>query len=143
MIGSRYKCSNALSQGVLIDQKLHNSYYLFSFECVNTHSLFRIKKVLKITLKVVVRQQGFNLDFCCLAVVAERNYLISIPNSEVKRSSAENTWTFGPGKIGHCQDFLNLHPARNSGVFIYIGQFPFFKSKMLRYIFCICPVTIS
>ena len=44
-------------------------------------------------------------DIYRLAIVAERNYLISIPNSEVKRSSAENTWTFGSGKIGHCQDF--------------------------------------
>ncbi len=42
----------------------------------------------------------------------------SIPNSEVKRSSAENTWTFGPGKIGHCQDFLKLKPTRNSGFFV-------------------------
>ena len=45
------------------------------------------------------------LDYFRLAIVAEWNYLISIPNSEVKHSSAENTRTFGSGKIGHCQDF--------------------------------------
>ena len=31
------------------------------------------------------------LDYFRLAIVAEWNYLISIPNSEVKHSSAENT----------------------------------------------------
>ena len=43
----------------------------------------------------------------------------SIPNSEVKRSSAENTWTFGPGTIGHCQDLLILNPLLNEWVFVF------------------------
>ena len=71
------------------------------------------------------------LDYSRLAIVAEWNYLISIPNSEVKHSSAENTWTIGSGKIGHCQDFFESNsPLIIEWGFHFIGLLGFDARKI-------------
>ena len=104
LIGSRCKYSNVLSRGVLIDRKLH---FLHSIQFLSVQTLFRSLELSPedYLLVIVCSRQAIGIyDVYRLAIVAEWNYLISIPNSEVKHSSAENTWTFGPGKIGHCQD---------------------------------------
>lgn len=73
------------------------------------------------------------MDYCRLAIVAEWNYLISIPNSEVKCSSAEDTRTFGPGKIGHCQDFMILTPHSKEWGFSFYRTLYSFCSNIVCY----------
>jgi hypothetical protein len=95
LIGSRCKRSNALSRGVLINR------LIFPHFCVEE----------KILLNLLIVFQHIEKDAIVLVVLAKGLHLTSIPNSEVKPFSADDTWVLYPGKVGHRQ---------NNGVFLYL-----------------------
>lgn len=74
LIGARCKGSNVLSQGVLIDRGLDLKYWLIRM--TSCCAVFR----------VMLHPTAF------LVLLARWNHTDSIPNSDVKRRSGDDTW---------------------------------------------------